>query len=307
MSQILLLPSEYNEQHLNFDRVFPVIDSKMQELISNVNNQNLSAEDHNFLDTSMTVMNMREAITRNLFIEFKLAFQQAIENNPLNSIIGLSSAYRADICLGCTQYIDALYMKHGPNGLQVLEREYTYHGRLNPSILYKTIETLEAGKPLIISQPFFYGTNHLRMQEILNRCLGLDIPVHIDGAWITACKNINVDFTHPAIASFAVSMSKGYGLSGWNRIGVRWTKEHEVDAITIMNDFVQIPAQNVSVGLYFLKSIPPNHLWSTHQIHYNKICNDFNLTPTDSIHLAIRDDHMVGVEALLRYLEINDV
>lgn len=303
MSQILLLPNEYSKDYLNFDRVFPLIDARLQDLITTVNDQRMSKEDHNFLDKSMTVMNMREAITRDLFNEFKIKFQNDIEIKTFNNISGLSTANRVDICLGCTQYIDTLYMRYGPDGVQVLEREYTYHGRLNPNIKYKTIETLEAKKPLIISQPFYYGTDHLRMSEILDRCLELEIPVHIDGAWITACKNIIVDFTHPAITSFAVSMSKGYGLSGWNRIGVRWTKESIIDAITVMNDFVQIPAENVAVGLYFLNSIPSNYLWTTHGTHYNKICQDFNLQPTDSIHLAVKDDHMVGVEALLRYLE----
>jgi hypothetical protein len=194
-------------------------------------------------------------------------------------------------------------MRYGPNGIQVLEREYTYHARLNPTLEYRTIDNLIPYKPLIISQPFFYGKTHIQMSEILDWCLTLNIPVHVDGAWITATKNIELDFSHMAIHSFAVSMSKGYGLSGWNRIGVRWTKEYAEDSVTIMNDFVQIPAENVSVGLYFLKNVQPNYLWATHEEHYNKICQDFNLDRTDSIHLAMRGNRPVGVEALIRYLE----
>ena len=307
MRQILSLPKSYREDYLNFERVFPLIDAKLQDLIVAVNNQELSAADHNFLDASMCVINMREAVTRDLFREFKEEFQRSIENKTLNNIRGLDTASRIDICSGCTQYIDALYMRHGPNGVQVLEREYTYHKRLNPGIQFRTIESLTPKIPLIISQPFYYGTMHTSMQEILDTCVQLDIPVHIDGAWITSCKNIDTDFEHPAIASFAVSMSKGYGLSGWNRIGVRWTKESVEDSITIMNDYAQTPAENVAVGLYFLKNIEPNYLWNTHRARYNKICEDFGLTPTDSIHLAIKENHMVGVEALIRYLENNNV
>ena len=303
MDQILSLPESYDAKYLNYDRVFPLIDKKLQALITRVNNQDMPTEDHNFLDTSMTVMNMREAVTRNLFDQFKQHFQRMLEDQQLNNISGLTTANRIDICLGCTQYIDTLYMRYGSDGLQVLEHEYTYHERLNHSIVYKTVETLEPNMPLIISQPFYYGKTYEQMDQLLNHCADLNIPVHIDGAWIMACKNINVDFNHPAVASFAISMSKGYGLSGWNRIGLRWTKENIVDAITVMNDFVQIPAQNVAVGLFFLKSVQPNHLWKTHAANYDKICRDFNLTPTDSIHLAIKDGYMIGVEALLRYLE----
>ena len=307
MSQILLLPKDYSEEHLRVDRVFPLIDKRLQDLIIKVNNQELTAAEHNFLDRSMTVMNMREAITCNLFNEFIVEFQKSLEQNPANNIRNLGSAVRADICMGCTQYIDTLYMRYGPNGLQVLEHEYTYHGRLNPRVQYRTLLTLKPNVPLIISQPFYYGRTHGQMQDILDYCLAIDVPVHIDGAWITACKNIEVEFNHPAIASFAVSMSKGYGLSGWNRIGVRWTKDLTVDAITIMNDFVQIPAEQVAVGLYFLKNIEPNYLWNTHAARYNKICLDFDLEPTDSIHLATKGNYVVGVEALIRYLEATDV
>lgn len=303
MSQILLLPEKYSAEELRFDRVFPLVDSTLQDLIIKVNNQQLSFEDHNFLDRTMTIMNMREAITRNLFEEFKTKFQESLEKNSANSIRNLDLAVRKDICLGCTQYIDTLYMKNGPTNIQVLEKEYIYHKRLAPKLTYKTLETLEPGIPLIISQPFYYGTTHVQMTEILNRCLTIDTPVHIDGAWITSCKNINVDFSHPAIESFAVSMSKGYGLSGWNRIGVRWTKDSTVDAITIMNDFIQIPAQMVAVGLYFLNQVEPGHLWNTHADNYKKICEDFNLTPTDSIHLAMQGNSAVGIESLLRFLE----
>jgi len=305
MTQILSLPAEYSETYLNFNRVFPLIDGKLQGLISQVNNQQLSNDEHNFLDHSMSIMNLRDAITRDLFNEFKKTFQVAVENKTYNNIQNLEQAARVDICLGCTQYIDSIYMKHGYNGVQVLVNEYNYHGRLNLNVSYRTLKTLKANCPLIISQPFYYGNTHEQMQEILHRCVTLDIPVHIDGAWITACKNISMDFNHPAIHSFSVSMSKGYGLSGWNRIGLRWKKNLAEDAVTIMNDFVQIPAENVAVGLYFLKNVPAGYLWSTHEKQYNKVCQDFDLIPTNSIHLAMRDQHPVGVEALIRWLEVN--
>ena len=298
MTQILLLPTSYSANYLNYTRVFPLIDNKLQALVVKAQTQPKL-----FLSDSIPVEHLPDALSTNKMQEFKTKFQTSLEFKDLNSISNLSIATRIDICIGCTQYIDTLYMRYGLEGIQVLEREYTYHERLNPNIRYRTIDTLEPNKPLIISQPFYNGNTHIIMSQLLDRCIELDIPVHIDGAWITACKNISIDFSHPAIHSFAASMSKGYGLSGWNRIGVRWTKESVVDAITIMNDFQQIPAQNVIIGSAFLDSVPTNYLWHTHSINYQKICNDFGLMPTDSIHLAMNCEHPVGVEALLRYLE----
>lgn len=300
MPQILSVPDSYTANHLNYNRVFPLIDTKLQNLIYATQEEYFS-----FISKDIPVDYLPSAISQDLFTEFKNRFQQDLERSELNTITGLDHARRIDICLGCTQYIDSLYMRYGPLGVQVLEREYTYHKRINPNLEYRTLDTLIPHKPLIISQPFFYGKTHIQMNEILDQCLKFNIPVHIDGAWITATKNIHLDFSHMAIHSFAVSMSKGYGLSGWNRIGVRWTKEYAEDAITTMNDFAQIPAQAVAVGLKFLDAVPPNYLWKKHALHYSKICYDFDLTPTGSIHLAMKDNQPIGIEALLRYLEIN--
>ncbi|CAB4126068.1 hypothetical protein UFOVP181_170 [uncultured Caudovirales phage] len=300
MNRIISIPTSYKNEFVQTGRVFPLVDLKLETLISDVLNQKLNYADHNFLDDGTRVIGVKEDLTRNLFNTFKDLFQTKLENSKLNSITNLATASRVDICLGCTQFIDTLYMQ---GSVQVLENEYNYHGRLTPDIQFKTIETLTPGVPLIVSQPFYNGSTYERMDELLNKCLDLSIPVHIDGAWITACKNINLDFSHPAIRSVAISMSKGYGLSGWNRIGLRWIKDPAVDAITIMNDFLQVPAQSVAVGIYFLNNIDIDHLWNTHSDRYYKICNDFGYTPTDTIHAVCEDDKIRGIAPLIRYLE----
>ena len=303
MSSIISTPKSYSQEFIQYDRVYPLVDKKLETLISNVLEQKLTPEEHNFLDTKTQTLGVDPALTRDLFDSFKVKFQQMLESSKLNSITNLNLANRVDICSGCTQYIDSIYMKYGRNGVQVLNREYNYHRRMNPHINFRSLNSLMPDFPLIISQPFYTGSTHHQMTEILDRCAEYNIPVHIDGAWITACKNIKVDFSHPAIESFAVSMSKGYGLSGWNRIGVRWTKEVLEDSITVMNDFLQVPAQHVAVGLYFLNNVDVDHLWNTHKDSYYKICADFNLEPTDTIH-AVRDGDLIrGIGPLIRYLE----
>ena len=63
-----------------------------------------------------------------------------------------------------------------------------------------------------------------------------DPEIHIDGAWVTCCQDITFNFNHPAIKSFAISLSKGLAL-GWNRIGIRYSRTHQTDSIGLMNDF----------------------------------------------------------------------
>lgn len=243
-------------------------------------------------------------IEENLFDNFKKAFRKWLDNHQMSSFRGLDTFARQDICIGVTHYIDNLYMKLG-NRLRVFENDYKYHWRLNNDIEYATLKNLKKGEELLISMPFpFYGDCHPQMKNILDTCYSKEIPVHIDGAWISCSKNINFDFSHPAIESFSSSLSKG-GL-GANRIGCRFTKHHCSDSITLMNDFNMVPNSLVYIGLEFINSFGSEYFWIKYGPAYEKVCSDFDLYPTNSIHLALtRNGEPRGVRPLLRYLADN--
>jgi hypothetical protein len=139
------------------------------------------------------------------------------------------------------------------------------------------------------------------MMEILDEARDKGISVHVDGAWFTCCRAIDFDVSHPSIQSVAISLSKGLGL-GWNRVGLRWTKDKTADAITIMNDFNMNLRAPTMIGLHFLRNIAPDYLWNTYSNTYYKICNDFDLTPTKSIYIALKDNQPVGLSPLIRYV-----
>lgn len=219
-----------------------------------------------------------------------------------NTLTGLKSFERRDICIGCTQGIDTVYMS-GP--VQVFARDYKYHERLGSAHIFENINDLKPDTPLIISVPFpSLGNIRSDMQDILDRCLDLNIPVHIDGAWLSCSRDIVFDFSHTAIESVFMSLSKGAGL-GWNRIGLRWLRKNKNDAITIMNDFNMNNRALVLIGLYFIRNLPPGYLWSAHGHHNQKVCDDFGLIPTKSIHLAFDPSthSYVGLSPLIRFLE----
>lgn len=301
MNNLFTVPSTYSSEHVQRTKCKPLIDLAQEQLMKNVIEKKLDYDEFTFLTDEYLVADANPSLVRPVFANFKQQFQQHLSQSTLNSITGFDSFARVDICLGCTQYIDDLHIKHP---VQVLEDEYVYHEKLRPGISYKTVDTLEPNVPLIISIPFSsIGKTHPRMNEILDICLAKNIAVHLDGAWITAAKNIHIDLRHPAIRTFAVSMSKGYGLSGWNRIGLRWTKDPVEDSISVMNDYIQINTYSVVVGNYFLKNISPDHLWKTHGVNHFKICSDFGLIPSDTIHMATEHGQVVGIAPLLKHLE----
>jgi hypothetical protein len=281
MNRILIAP-EYSIDYLEVDRPSPLSDTKIEQLIQDVLSGKLDSD-----------------ITDSVYTNFKNETTDYISNSKLNRLTGFDQFERVDIINGCTQFIDNLYMQ-GP--VQVLRGDYRYHERLGLAYV-KDVGSLIPDIPLIIAMPFpSIGALHHDMEEILHECKIKNIAVHIDGAWISCCRNITFDFDHVAIRSVGISLSKGLGL-GWNRIGLRWTKDTTADAITIMNDFHMNNRALSMIGLHFIRNLPPDYLWFTHGDRYYKVCRDFSLIPTKSIYLALRNGQPVGVSPLIRYLE----
>lgn len=282
MDKIKIAP-EYDSKYLEINRPQPLSDNELERVQLEILNGALDKD-----------------ISDNVYTCFKQEAEQWIVNSNLNKVSGLDAFSRKDIIIGCTQFIDTIYMK-GP--VQYIEGDYRYHTRLNPNNPFSIPGYLRPDVPLILAMPFpRIGSPHPLTPIILDECLKKNIPVHIDGAWMTCCRDVHFNFNHPAIKSVGISLSKGLGL-GWNRVGIRWTKETTADAITIMNDFNMNNRALVMIGLHFIRNFTRDYLWETHGENYYKVCKDFGLTPTSSIYLALRKSQPVGVSPLLRYLE----
>lgn len=272
---------EYSIDYLEIDRPSPLSDNHIESMIQDVLSGQLDRD-----------------ISNNIYSNFKIEANNYFNNSKLNSLKGLDTFNRIDIINGCTQYIDNLYMQ-GP--VQVLRGDYRYHERLNLAYI-KDVGSLIRDIPLIIAMPFpSVGAVNSDMNEILHECTIKNIPVHIDGAWLTCCKDIEFDFSHNSIQSVGISLSKGLGL-GWNRIGLRYTRQTNIDSVTIMNDFNMNLRAVAMIGLHFVRNLPSDYLWNKYSESYYKICRDFSLTPTNSIYLALRDNQPVGISPLIRYL-----
>lgn len=273
----------YSEDYLEIERPQPLVDNHIENLIQDVLNGKIGKD-----------------ISDTVYSDLKKEMTSWLFQSTLNKLSGFDNFDRVDIINGCTQFIDSIYMK-GP--VQILKGDYRYHSRLNPDMAFSVPGYLRKDLPLIIAMPFpSTGDTHSQMKEILDEAQDKGISVHVDGAWLTCCRGIDFDLSHPSIKSVAISLSKGLGL-GWNRIGLRWTRQPTPDSVTIMNDFNMNLRAPAMIGLHFIRNLPVDYLWSTYSNQYYKICKDFNLVPTKSIYLALRNGIPVGVSPLMRYLE----
>jgi hypothetical protein len=272
----------YSSSFLEVERPSPLSDNLIENTIQDILSGKLDRD-----------------ISDKIYLDFKKEMQHWLLSSKINDIKGLAEFDRVDIINGCTQFINNIYMQ-GP--VQTIDGDYRYHQRLGLGSI-TSVGNLKPKVPLILAMPFpSTGSPHLQLSDILNECLEKDIPVHIDGAWATCCRDVSFDALHPSIKSIGISLSKGLGL-GWNRIGLRWTRHQVNDSVTIMNDFHMNNRALVMIGLHFVRNFPIDYLWSNHGSRYYRVCEDFDLEPTKSIYLALRNGQPVGVSPLIRHLE----
>lgn len=220
-------------------------------------------------------------ITQLQFIE---QFDSWIHADKLNTLTGFENFTVRNTCFGVTHFIDSLIMQYGES-IQILEHDYYYYTRLWPNKVWATVGNLKPNIPLLIALPFpGVGIVHPEMNKLLEEATNKNVDIHLDCAWLPACRNIKFNFNHPAIKSFAVSLSKGLALD-WNRIAVRYSRiENATDAITIANKFNMINEACLSIGYQYMQKFHINFLWDKHSSNYAKICKEFKVIPTSVIH-----------------------
>jgi hypothetical protein len=221
--------------------------------------------------------------------------------SKLNKLTGLEAFDHTHVTMGCNHFIDNVLLTYGMHNVQVLEHDYYYYQRLIKDFVYTAPAQLESEKPLLMALPFpGHLDKHRELDQILDDCMQKNIPVFVDGSWMTSAKNIQFHFDHPAIQGVAMSLSKGMNL-GWNRVGLRWSRNSLYDNIAIFNEFNMLPLITMLVGIHYLDHVPVDYLWNTYGNKYNKICQHLRLRPSNIVHAAFSIDRskLYGLKTLI--------
>lgn len=254
-------------------------------------------EDQFLLDLKKTwYSNSQRSVTNQQFIPLA---NEWFRSTKINNIQGWDSFPCMDVIMGCTHYIESFVLKYGWEGMQILPEEYSYYGLMGKH--GSAAGELEPNKPLIISLPNWrYADLRPEWDSILKECEAKDIDIHIDFAWITTARDIQIDLDHPNIKSFAMSMSK-YALQ-WNRVGLRWAKQRTMDSISMFNQYYgDVNSALTSCGAYMIDNIPRDYGWNTYGDLHVRACNDLQLLPTKLVHVAKSPEttEVVGIGSLL--------
>lgn len=239
--------------------------------------------------------------------QFINRMDQWVNDHQMVRYTGLDTFTHRDAILGTTQQLDELHMLHSTH-IATMQGEYKYHRRLT-DFSVKQIEhftELVPGDVFIASYPSCITTGHLDdFDLLLDYCEHRNIPVHIDGAWFGQCRNFEFDVSHPAIASVSISLSKALGM-GSQRIGIRYTRNRVTGPVSIMNDFEYCNVSDMWIGTEMMNHFGVDYWWSNYGDLYSKVCKDFDLVESNSIHVGFKHEnkHAVqyGIRTPLRYL-----
>jgi len=222
------------------------------------------------------------------------------KSTKLNTLDNWDKMPYVDITMGCTHFIESFLIgQDGLDSFQILEDEYAYYGFLGK--WGTPVGNLEQNKPLIITLPHWkWGDLRPEWEDILNECETKNIDIHIDMAWLTLSSGIEIDLGHPNIRSIGLGLSKFD--AQWNRVGLRYTKQRQMDSITIFNKFYgdhHINQNLYSCGSFIANNIDRDYWWNTYQSKNIEVAKEYNLQQTKLIHGLKNNDTVYCITDLL--------
>jgi len=216
--------------------------------------------------------------------EFEKLFLEKLVAYPLSRLIGLELFKDVQTVIGCTQYIDNLYQSH-PNNFFVFENEFSYHKSLGNNNQISA-EDIPNNSHLLVSVPQAHSCDVPGLLETVTEIAEKrHCSLHLDMAWWPISKGLSVDLSSPCIKTVATSLSKPFSLSK-NRIGIRLSKEHIHDAVSIQNNKNIVPRTLIEIGLNYLQQHDLDYMWKKYGEHYDHICRLCRMRPLPIFFMA---------------------
>ena len=224
------------------------------------------------------------------------------KSTKLNNLHNWDKLGYVDITMGCTHYIESFIIGQGGlDNFQVLDDEYMYYSFLGK--WGTPVNELKPNLPLIITLPHWkWGGLRPEWDDVLKVCEERNIEIHIDMAWLTLSRGIEIDLGHPNIRSIGLGLSKF--ASQWNRVGLRYTKQRKMDSITVFNEFY---VKNVNDNLYscavhLAHNVGRDYMWNTYSGLNKQICDHFGFDQTNLIH-GVKDTSTDQVLCITKLIE----
>ena len=220
-----------------------------------------------------------------------------IQNNKRNNIIGLDHFHHASMTNGTSEAFQMFMMRHNKRNFRFFKGDFMMHkvasnvmGNKWDWIHYA--DEIVVGQAVIISCPFSdFGAEHEQMEELLNTCDRLNVPVLIDMAYFGMCHDIEIDLTHKCIEEVTFSLGKTFPIIG-ARAGIRLQKKQVDDAVLFANQHGIINNFGALIGLTCVESWTSDYIVAKYKQSQLTVCNALNVKPSKCIIFATSEEEL---------------
>jgi len=218
-----------------------------------------------------------------------------LKSSKHNTIKGLENYQHKAYCVGSIEGIQSFIHRHcTKRRIRFSRAEFvaskivSNHCQSN----WKFLEdgNLEPGDAVVVSFPFSGNGGIYPVWDLLIAdCLKYNIPVLVDAAYYGISHNIHLDLTPECITDVVTSLSKPMNVQ--LRLGLRLTREYHDDLVQGNSDSKLINRIAAQVGIEIMEKFSHDYIISKYSDKNKRICQELNLTPTNTITLAIGNHH----------------
>jgi hypothetical protein len=254
------------------------------------------------------LLQINQHYTQHSFVKYSLKEYTELWRHWLTTsndkiLKGLESFVYGDYTQGTSHTFDHFVLRHSQQREIVnFVGDFQYHACISKKLKFRTVSNcneLSGSHALILSIPFSdFGIMHPDTESILLRCNYLGIPVCIDLAYWGIARNICLDLNkYPCITEVTSSLSKSFYTLENHRVGIRFSRQYLDDGISMLNEVQMQNFFSMSLGAHYMKTFSADWNWKHNESNYLKICQNFELTPTDTI--------IFGLSSLDKYAYLN--
>lgn len=211
-----------------------------------------------------------------------------------HNLIGLEQYSEACFTNGTTESFVNFYLRYkNTKRLRIAKGDYFYH-KMTQKLFFTDFEWLDddelkANDVLVLSCPFS-DSGELRedLENILNTCDTLKIPVMLDLAYINIAENITINLKHSCIEYIVSSLSKTFPLEN-HRVGIRLQKTKFEDPLYVINedDYNYLNILSMFLGTNLMKEFAANYITQKYKDAQYDWCEKLSLSPSKCVIFGI--------------------
>ena len=227
---------------------------------------------------------------------FLNTYYEWIQTSKLNKLHGLNKFNSLSFVHGTLQSFDFFYAENKDRRMRCFKGEFIYHEvtwRNNyPGWKYIEDDVIRKNDAVIISLPFSdYGAEHPDMQNVLDICDNLKVPVFIDCAYYSIGRGLDFNLDRPCIKGISFSLSKAFYGAERLRIGMRCKREHNDDPADLITSMGMVSKISAGAGYELCNNFEADYNHNKFRNKQIEICKELKIEPSDCVQFGITDEN----------------